>query len=358
MDARLSVHDPQGVIAEAQEYEAAGYTGYFSAEAAHDPYLPLALAAAHTDRIQLGTAIAVAFARSPMQMAYVAHELQACCRGRFILGLGSQVKAHIERRYDMPWSRPAARMREYVRAIKAIWSCWDTGESLDFRGDFYSHTLMTPFFAPPPNPTAPQIFVAAVGEYMTAIAGEVADGVLTHGLSTARYLCDVTLPALNHGLRVAGRKRDDIAVSYLGFVATGRNEEEMAAACQGVRRRIGFYASTPAYRGVLAVHGWEDLHTELAALARSGRDDRWARMGDCIDHEVLHTFAVVAEPQQVADEIWRRFGGLVDRFSFYTPYSSDFKMWIPIVAELRQRSRVPSKVPAAIDDGGGEKGWS
>lgn len=353
VDARLNAYDPHSVIAEAQEYEAAGYAGYLSAEAAHDPLLPLALAAAHTHRIQLGTAIAVAFARSPMQMAYAAHELHAYCGGRFILGLGSQVRAHIERRYSMPWSRPAARMREYVSAVKAIWSSWDTGESLDFRGEFYSHTLMTPFFAPPPNPSAPQVFVAAVGEQMTRIAGEVADGVLTHGLSTEQYLRKVTLPALGRGLRSAGRSRDEVVLSYLGFVATGRNEDEIASACRRVRQRIGFYASTPAYRGVLAVHGWEDLHAELAALVRSDRDDKWACMGECIDDEVLHTFAVVAEPQAVADEIWRRFGTLVDRFSFYTPYPSDFQMWVPIVAELQQRTRTPCEVPAAIDDGSG-----
>jgi probable F420-dependent oxidoreductase len=338
IDARLGVHDPHGVIAEARRYEDAGYAGYLSAEAAHDPLLPLAVAATHTRRIQLGTSIAVALARSPMQMAYAAHELQAYSGGRFTLGLGSQVKAHIQRRYSMPWSRPAARMREYITAVKAIWAHWDAGEPLDFRGEFYCHTLMTPFFCPPPNPTPPPIYLAAVGEQMTRVAGEVADGVLTHGLNTERYLREVTVPALEEGLRRAGRQRDEVAVSYLGFVVTGRDDQEFALACRRVRERIGFYATTPAYRGVMDLHGWGDLQEELGRLVRDDRQDKWERIGDCISDEVLNTFAVVAEPCAVANEIWRRFGGLVDRFSFYTPYPSDFDMWTPIVAELQQHS--------------------
>jgi probable F420-dependent oxidoreductase len=338
VDARLGAYDPQGVIEEARQCEDAGYAGYLSAEAAHDPLLPLAVAATHTRRIQLGTAIAVALARSPMQIAYAAHELQAYSGGRFTLGLGSQVKAHIQHRYSMPWSRPAARMREYIMAVKAIWANWDAGEPLDFRGEFYHHTLMTPFFSPPPNPTRPPIYLAAVGQQMTRVAGEVADGVLTHGLNTERYLREVTLPALDDGLRRAGRQRDEVVVSYLGFVATGRDDQEFAVASRRVRERIGFYASTPAYRGIMDLHGWSDLQQELVTLVRSDHQDKWERIGDCISDEVLNTFAVVAEPRAVANEIWRRFGGLVDRFSFYTPYHTDFDMCTPIVAELQQHS--------------------
>lgn len=338
VDARLGAVDPTAIVAEAKAFQDAGYDGLFTAEAAYDPLLPLALAAASTDRIQLGTAIAVAFARSPMQTAYAAHQLQQYSNGRFILGLGSQVRQHIERRYDMPWSRPAARMREYVRALKAIWESWDEDQPLNFQGEFYRHTLMTPFFSPPPNPTRPPVYLAAVGERMTEVAGEVADGILTHGLSTCRYLTEVTLPALASGAHRARRSASELSVSYLGFVATGRTEEEMAAACRAVRKRIAFYASTPAYLPVLQLHGWEDAQAELASAVRGDACDKWDRMADTIDDSMLRTFAVVAEPDAVAGQVAARFGGLVDRFSFYTPYDSDFDMWTPIVAELQGAS--------------------
>jgi probable F420-dependent oxidoreductase len=336
VDGKLGAWQAAAVIEEARRHENAGYDGLWTSESAHDPFLPLVLAAEHTERIELGTAIAVAFARSPMQLAYTAHDLQAYSGGRFTLGLGSQIRPHIERRFSMPWSHPAPRMREFIMALRAIWSAWNDGTKLRFRGEFYSHTLMTPFFAPPPAPGgAPKVFLAAVGEVMTAVAGEVADGLLVHAFSTERYLREVTLPALGRGLGRAGRSRTDAEVSCLLLIATGRTEEEMARAVAGTREQIAFYGSTPAYRGVLELHGWAGLADELNELSRSAREDKWAAMAGLIDDDVLNAFAVVAELDGVAPEILRRFGGLIDRVSFYPAYDITTETWDPILADLR-----------------------
>jgi probable F420-dependent oxidoreductase len=336
VDGKLNVWGTAEVVEEAKHHEKAGYDGLWASESQHDPFLPLLLAAEHTDRLEVGTAIAVAFARSPMQLAYTAHDLQTYSGGRFSLGLGSQIKPHIERRFSMPWSRPAARMREYVSALHAIWAAWNEGERLNFRGDFYSHTLMSPFFSPPPaTGGAPKVFVAAVGAAMTRVAGEVADGLLAHGFTTERYLREVTLPTVEAGLASSGRTRADFSVSHLLLTATGRTEEEMARAIDGTRGQIAFYGSTPAYRGVLELHGWGELGDELHALSTSRREDKWEAMTRLVDDEVLHTFAVVAEPERVAAEIRRRYGSLVDRVSFYTAYEIDAEVWEPIVRELR-----------------------
>lgn len=335
VDGKLAVWHTTAVIAEAARHEAAGYDGLWASESAHDPLLPLMLAGEHTERLELGTAIAVAFARSPMQLAYTAHDLQAYCGGRFSLGLGSQVKAHIERRFDMPWSHPAPRMREYISALRAIWACWNEGARLDFHGDFYTHTLMAPFFSPPPIPQgAPKVYLAAVGEAMTRVAGEVADGLMTHAFTTERYLREVTVPALERGLEKTGRKREDFAISHLLLTATGRTQEEMDVAVKGTRDQIAFYASTPAYRSVLELHGWGALGEELTALSKSAREDRWTVMGSLIDDDVLSAFAVVAEPDRLAAEIRRRFDGVVERVSFYTAYQIDGSAWEPVVRQL------------------------
>jgi probable F420-dependent oxidoreductase len=336
VDGKLEGWQAAAVIDEARRHEQAGYDGLWSSESAHDPFLPLMLAAEHTERTALGTGIAVAFARTPMQLAYTAHDLQAYSGGRFILGLGSQVKPHIERRFSMPWSHPAPRMREFIVAMRAIWAAWDDGTKLDFRGDFYTHTLMTPFFSPPPLAgPPPAVFLAAVGEAMTAVAGETADGLLTHAFCTERYLREVTLPALSRGLAASGRSRADVEISLLAMIATGRTEEEMARAVAGTRRQIAFYGSTPAYRGVLDLHGWGGLGDELNTLSKSSRDDKWEAMGGLIDDEVLNAFAVVASPADVAAQIRRRFGGLIDRVSFYSPYETGAETWDPILADLK-----------------------
>jgi probable F420-dependent oxidoreductase len=303
---------------EAAEREAQGYDGVWSAETAHDPFLPLVVAAQRTERVDLATGIAVAFARNPMTLAQTAWDLQAASGGRFILGLGSQVKAHIIKRFSMPWSHPAPRMRELILAIRAIWACWNDGTKLDFRGDFYTHTLMTPFFNPGPNPHGdPRIFLAGVGTMMTEVAGEVADGFICHGFTTERYLREVTLPALARGRDKAGKSMDGFELSGPMFIVTGRDETEMAAAASGVRSQIAFYGSTPAYRPVLELHGWGELQGELNQLSKDGR---WAEMGGLIDDEMLEVFAVVAPSDEVVARLRDRWGGLLHRLSFYAPY--------------------------------------
>ncbi|HEY3943078.1 MAG TPA: LLM class F420-dependent oxidoreductase [Acidimicrobiales bacterium] len=324
---------PGSVGANARRAEELGYDGCWSAETAHDPFLPLAVAAECTERLELGTSIAVAFARNPMNLAVLAHDLQVASKGRFLLGLGSQIKPHITKRYSMPWSRPAARMRELVLAIRAIWATWDTGAPLAFRGEFYTHTLMTPMFDPGANPFGPPgILLAAVGQRMTEVAGEVADGLLVHAFTTERYLREVTVPALERGATKAGRSAADLQISYPGFVVTGRDEGELAQAADRVRSQIAFYASTPAYRPVLELHGWGDLQSELHALTRRGD---WASMGALIDDEVLDAFAVVAPLDEVPGRIVERFGDVVNRFGFYTPYPVSDEQWRQLLAGFR-----------------------
>jgi probable F420-dependent oxidoreductase len=317
----------------AREQESAGYDGFWTAETAHDPFLPLVLAAEHTETIELGTSIAVAFARNPMLLANLGWDLQAYSRGRFILGLGSQIKPHITKRFSMPWSKPAARMREMVLAIHAIWDAWEGDGKLDFRGEFYSHTLMTPFFNPGPNPHGkPRIFLAGVGNLMTEVAGEVADGFMCHGFTTERYLREVTLPALERGRQKAGKTMDGYEIVGPSFVVTGNTEEELAKAAQGTRQQIAFYGSTPAYRKVLDEHGWGELQPQLNALSKQGE---WEQMGTLIDDEVLDTFAIVAEPEQLAPKLAARYGDVVDRISFYPPDRDDPERWHAVMAALK-----------------------
>jgi len=310
--------DLDGVAAAAKAAEAHGYDGVWTAETSHDPFLPILLGAEHTDRLQLGTGIAVAFARNPMTLAQTANDLQVFSRGRLLLGLGSQIRAHIEKRFSMPWSHPAPRMREFILAMRAIWSCWQDGTPLQFEGEFYTHKLMTPFFNPGPHEYGPPtVFLAAVGELMTEICGEVADGLLAHGFTTERYLREVTLPALERGLTKSGRSREQFEISCPVMIVTGANDEQIEKAADGTRRQLAFYGSTPAYRGVLELHGWGDLQPELNSLSKQGQ---WAEMGKLIDDEMLRTFAVVAAPADVPKEISARYGDIIDRVSFYTPY--------------------------------------
>lgn len=324
--------DPDGMAAQAVKAEQAGYDGIWSAETSHDPFLPIAVGAAATEKLEFGTGITVAFARNPMTLAVVANDLQLLTKGRFMLGMGSQIKPHITKRFSMPWSHPAPRMRELVLAIRAIWKTWETGEPLAFRGEFYTHTLMTPFFDPGPNPHGnPKILLAGVGEHMTEVAGEVADGFLVHAFSTERYLREVSLPALEQGAGKVGKTRLDLTVSYPGFVATGSDEQSMEAAITGVRQQIAFYGSTPAYRPVLELHGWGDLQSELNTLSKRGE---WVKMGELIDDDVLNAFAVVEPPDKVAPELRNRFEGIIDRFSFYAPYKVDPEVWKDVLAGL------------------------
>jgi probable F420-dependent oxidoreductase len=319
--------------AAAAQQEARGYDGIWVPETSHDPFLPLVLAAEHTERLDLATGIVVAFARNPMTLAQVSWDLQAASQGRFILGLGSQIKPHITRRFSMPWSSPAARMREMILAIRAIWESWNQGTKLDFRGDFYSHTLMTPFFNPGPNPHGDaRIFLAGVGELMTQVAGEVADGFLCHGFTTRQYLDEVTLPNLAKGRVKAGKAMEGFQLAGSVLVVTGRNEAEMAEAVKGVKGQIAFYGSTPAYRPVLELHGWGDLQEELNRLSKEGR---WAEMGNLIDDDMLATFAVVAPLDEVAGALKERWGDVLDRLSFYAPYDTDRAQWDEVIADLK-----------------------
>jgi probable F420-dependent oxidoreductase len=325
--------DPAGVIETTEWAERVGYDGIWSAEVNHDPFLPLALAAEHSERLMLGTGIAVAFARNPMNLAMVANDLQVLSKGRFMLGLGSQIKPHIEKRFSMPWSHPAPRMRELILAIRAIWAAWADGSRLAFRGEFYRHTLMTPMFDPGPHPYGdPRIFLAAVGEKMTEVAGEVADGLLSHGFTTERYLREVSVPALQRGLAASGRDRSDVQISYPGFVVTGADEAGVEAAAAAVKSQLAFYGSTPAYRPVLELHGWGDLQTELNTLSKRGA---WTEMAGLIDDEVLNTFAVVAPIDDVAGIVLKRFGDVVDRFNFYAPYPMEPERWAEVLAGFK-----------------------
>jgi probable F420-dependent oxidoreductase len=289
--------------------EAAGYDGVIWPEIAHDPFLPVALGATGTERIELTTGIAVAFARNPMSVAVTANDLHRLSGGRFVLGLGSQIKPHITRRFSMPWSQPAARMREFVLALRAIWGSWQDGTPLRFEGDFYTHTLMTPMFDQGPSEHGtPKVFVAAVGPGMTRVAGEVADGLMAHGFTTPSYLREVTMVHLAEGLAAAGRDRSDVEVTVpLMTVVDGPDRE---AGLRATRMQLGFYGSTPAYRPVLEHHGWGDLGDELNRLSKAGD---WEKMGEAIDDEVLETFTVVADRDGVAAAVHERFGGIVDR---------------------------------------------
>lgn len=321
----------------AAEAERAGYDGCWLSEIAHDPFPMLAIAATRTERVQLGTAIALAFARNPMSLAVLANDLQLYSGGRFVLGVGSQIRPHITKRFSMPWSAPAARMREYLLAMRAIWYSWANGEPLRFVGEHYTHTLMTPFFNPGPNPHGnPPVILAGVGPRMTKVAGEVADGFFVHGFTTERYLRETTLPALREGRAAAGREGlDGFEISGLPFIVTGEDAAATRVAEEAVRKQIAFYGSTPAYRPVLEAHGWGALGDELNQLSKRGE---WDEMGRRISDEVLAEFAIVAPPDKVADQLLNRYGDIFTRTGFYAPYPVPDRFWQPIVRQLQARA--------------------
>jgi len=318
--------------AAARRIEELGYDGAFTFEGPHDPFFPLLLAARETSRIELSTAVAIAFARTPMLLANIGWDLQAFSRGRFILGLGSQIRAHIERRFSMPWSRPAARMRELVLALRAIWDCWNEGRRLDFRGEFYTHTLMTPFFDPGKNPYGnPKLFVAGVGPKMTEVAGEVGDGFFTHPFNTVRSVRELTLPALERGLARAGRARGDFEISYQVMVVSGPDDRTRELADRAVRGQIAFYGSTPAYRPVLESGGWGDLQPELNRLSKEGR---WQEMTALVGDDILEAVAVVAPPGELAARVRERCADFADRVSLVAPYAQEPDLFADVAREL------------------------
>ena len=331
VDATLSGNAGDGDAG--REAEERGDDAVWLSEVKHDPFPMLAVVASRTERVQLGTAIALAFARNPMSMAVLANDIQLYSGGRFILGVGSQIKPHITRRFSMPWSAPAARMREYLLAVRAIWASWASGERPRFRGEYYTHTLMTPMFDPGPNPHGnPPIILAGVGPRMTRVAGEVADGFFAHSFTTERYLRETTLPALLAGRKAGGRDDlDGFEVSGLPFIVTGENDEQRATADAAVRKQIAFYGSTPAYWPVLEAHGWNELGPDLNTLSKCGE---WDEMGRRISDEVLDAFAVVAPPDQVAQAVLRRYGDVFTRCGIYASYSLPEGFWAPVMHEL------------------------
>jgi probable F420-dependent oxidoreductase len=325
--------DVPAVAAAAEE---AGFAALWTSETQHDPFLPLGVAALQTRRLGLGTAIAVAFARNPTSLAHLAWDLQAASQGRFILGLGSQVQAHIERRFGMPWGPPAPRMREMILAIRAVWDSWQHGTKLNFRGEHYKLTLMAPFFNPGPieHPHIP-IYIAAVNELMCQLAGELCQGLHVHPFHTTRYLREVILPNVQKGLAEGGRSRADVALSSSVFVITGETSEEMARAREEVRSQVAFYASTPGYRRVMDLHGWSQVREQLSALAMR---QHWAEMPALVTDDMLAQFAVQGQPDEIPALVHLRYRGLLDRVTFYLPFDPQraalWRTWTAAFARL------------------------
>ena len=328
------LEDPRDARTTFRQLEEIGYDGAFSFEAKHDPFLPLVLAAENTQSLELGTAIAIAFARTPMTLANAAYGVQSISGGRFILGLGSQVRPHIQNRFSMPWSRPARRMREIVLAIKAIFARWEGLAELDFEGEFYRHTLMIPAFDPGPNPFGPPpIYTAGVGPLMTEVAGEVADGFFGHPFNTRESLLANVMPAIESGLAKSGRSRSDIELIFATLTVTADTEEEFERVKLAARKQLAFYGSTPAYRPTLDQHGWGDLHLELN---RMSKQNRWDEMTDLIEDEVLEAIAVVGPRNEIAEKLRVRYAGIADGGSLTHNRAPDPEHWADIVGEIRR----------------------
>jgi probable F420-dependent oxidoreductase len=314
-------HNTDTLVRRAQELEELGYDGLLVAEIAHDPFMPLAMAALHTERIELRTSIAVALARTPMNMANIGHDLNAYSKGRFTLGLGSQIKPHITKRFSMPWHGPARQMREYIEALHSIWDCWYDKKPLNYVGDFYQHRLMTPEFSPTNTEYGrPKVLMAAVGPMMIATAAAVADGIIVHSFCTEKHFKEVMLPRLETELAANGRTLDDFEIQFPVFVACGETEEELTREKDAIKYRIGFYGSTPAYKTVLDTHGWGDLQPRLNRMTKEGQ---WDQLPGEISDEVLHAFAAVGDPIEVATQIKQRFGGLIDRTALAASFSPE-----------------------------------
>jgi len=313
VDASLG-SDMNRIPEQARRLEEMGYSGLRIAELNHDPFMPLAVAASVTDSIELITSVAVAFSRNPMSMATLAHDLNAFSNGRFILGLGSQVKPHIERRFSMPWHKAAAQMREFIEAMQAIFSCWYEGERLAYDGEYYQHTLMPATFKPETQGhTRPRITLSATGPLMTKLAAEIADGMMMHPFTSKKYLSEVTLPAIRSGLSQSGRSLADFDLDYAPMIACADTEESLVKAINQVRSRIAFYGCTVAYKPVLDIHGWGELQTELITL---NRQHRTAEMAQLITDEMVETIAVVGDPESVIDQMIERFDGKIARSGF------------------------------------------
>ena len=320
------------IATEAAALERLGYDGVRVAELNHDPFLPLTLAAEATERIELVTSVAVAFARNPMTLATLAHDLNAFSGGRLVVGLGSQVKPHIERRFSMPWHKAARQMREFLEAMQAIFDCWYNGERLEYVGEYYQHTLMPKTFRPEnTDGPRPRIALSATGPLMTQVAAELADGMIMHPFSSARYVREVTLPAIETGLGKRGLELDEFDLDYAPLSAVGTTDEQLERAIETVRGRIAFYGCTVAYRPVLELHGWGALQDELIPLNRAHRTEEMAAL---IDDDILNTLAVIGSPSDVVDQMKERFGGVIARTSLSLSGLPD-----EVVAETLDRLR-------------------
>jgi probable F420-dependent oxidoreductase len=330
----LPQDDLAAVQAAARAAEAAGYDGLVTMENRHEPFLALAVAAVGTTRVSLQTGIAIAFARSPMAVANVSWDLQNASRGRFVLGLGSQVRAHNENRFSVPWSPPAPRMREYVQALRAIWRCWQTGATLDFRGEHYKFTLMTPNFTPTSSGQPPvPVTIAAVGPAMLRVAGEVCDGVRLHGFCTRRYIDEVVMRELRTGLLKSSRAREQFEIAGGGFIATGPDEATVAKMVEWVRYRVAFYGSTPAYWPVLEVHGLHDLGRKLNVMSKAGQ---WDRMAAEISDDVVLLFAAIGTYRDIARAIEERFAGVVDTVSLSGGYGTHQEIPPDVIQDVQR----------------------
>ena len=332
LDIGLMTFDLPAVGEYCRRAENMGFGAVWSAETRHDPFLPLAVAAATTHRVGLGTAIAIAFARSPMILAHIAWDLQKASGGRFVLGLGSQVKAHNERRFSVPWSAPAPRLREVVAALRAIWTAWQRRAPLDFRGQSHRFDLMTPFFDPGPieHPQVP-VYLAGVNPQMCRVAGEIADGLHVHSFHSARYLRECVHPAVQEGLNRAGRSRADFTFRASTMVVLGDSAEERKRHARGVKQQIAFYASTRTYQPVLAAHGLEDLVPRLHARSLAGD---WEGMTDLISDATLDLFAVSGPFEEIGDRIRERYRGLYDRTQLYPSFQPSLEdpRWPAVLA--------------------------
>lgn len=336
LDIGLMTFDLPAVAAYARRAEELGFGAIWSAETRHDPFLPLAVASTTTSRMGLGTAIAIAFARSPMILAHIAWDLQKASGGRFVLGLGSQVKAHNERRFSVAWEPPGPRLREIVQALRAIWECWQNGTPLRFEGRSYRFDLMTPSFSPGPieSPGIP-IYLAAVNPQMCRIAGEVGDGLHVHSFHSARYLRDCVHPAVQEGLTRSGRSRADFTFRASTMVVLGDTEEEQRGNARAVKQQIAFYASTRTYQSVLAVHGLEELVPRLHAKSLAGD---WEGMADLITDEMLDLFAVSGRFEEIGEKIRERYRGLYDRTQLYPSFqpSLDDPRWPTVLSAFER----------------------
>ncbi len=302
----------------ARQVESYGFAGMWTSETAHNPFLPLTHAASATEKILLGTAIAVAFPRSPMVTAQIAWDLAEQSNGRFVLGLGTQVKTHIVRRFSTEWTAPAPRMREYIESLRAIWNSFQNNVPLKYEGEHYKFSLLTPFFQPSPisTPNIP-VYIAGVNEVMCRLAGELCQGFHAHSFNTIKYMKELVLPNIEAGAAKAGRTRADVTVNCGVFVVTGRNQQEINDNKGAVKSQIAFYASTPSYNTLMEMHGWMDLYERLNMLSRQGR---WFEMGDLISDEMLAEFAVIAPLDELAHAVKERYAGLLDRVSYYLPF--------------------------------------